>query len=80
MIDSPDESLQPDFPEGVFHYDRVDEVPPEIKKYARIAEYGDEANHESYWRQRYTLFSKYDEGIWMTKDSWFGVTAEPVAM
>ena len=38
------------------------------------------ANNKSYWRQRYTLFSRYDEGIQMTNDSWFGVTAEPIAM
>lgn len=33
----------------------------------------------SYWAQRYKLFSKYDEGIWLTDDAWFGVTPEPVA-
>jgi hypothetical protein len=32
-----------------------------------------------YWAQRYTIFSKYDEGIWMTDEAWFGVTPEPVA-
>ena len=32
-----------------------------------------------YWEQRTSLFSKYEEGIWMTDDSWFGVTPEPVA-
>ncbi|KAK2735881.1 hypothetical protein FQN57_001087 [Myotisia sp. PD_48] len=25
------------------------------------------------------IFSKYDEGIWLTDDAWFGVTPEPVA-
>jgi trimethylguanosine synthase len=29
--------------------------------------------------QRYDIFSKYDEGIWMTDDSWFGVTPETLA-
>lgn len=33
----------------------------------------------SYWAQRYQIFSKYDEGIWLTDDAWFGVTPEPVA-
>ena len=32
-----------------------------------------------YYHQRYSIFSKYDEGIWMTEDAWFGVTPEPVA-
>lgn len=32
-----------------------------------------------YYQQRHKLFSKYDEGVWMTDDSWFGVTPEPVA-
>jgi hypothetical protein len=33
----------------------------------------------SYWAQRYRIFSKYDDGIWLTDDAWFGVTPEPVA-
>ncbi|KAK5133058.1 hypothetical protein LTR08_008263 [Meristemomyces frigidus] len=53
-----------DPPEGVHHYETADEVPFEISKY---------------WHQRYEIFSKYDEGIWMTDDAWFGVTPEPVA-
>jgi len=32
-----------------------------------------------YWSQRHSIFSKYDEGIWMTDDAWFEVTPEPVA-
>lgn len=51
-------------PEGVHHYDNGEDVPYEISKY---------------WHQRYDIFSKYDEGIWMTDDAWFGVTPEPVA-
>lgn len=50
--------------EGVHHYDTAEEVPFEISKY---------------WHQRYEIFSKYDDGIWMTDDAWFGVTPEPVA-
>lgn len=33
----------------------------------------------SYWAQRHKLFSKYDEGVWLTDDAWFGVTPERVA-
>jgi uncharacterized protein YhfF len=33
----------------------------------------------SYWNQRHRIFSKYDDGVWLTDDSWFGVTPEPVA-
>ncbi|KZF22371.1 S-adenosyl-L-methionine-dependent methyltransferase [Xylona heveae TC161] len=51
-------------PSGCHHYTSLDEVPWEIQKY---------------WQQRYNIFSKYDEGIWMTDDAWFGVTPEPVA-
>lgn len=51
-------------PEGVQHYHFVDEVPPEIAKY---------------WHQRNQIFSKYDEGVWLTDEAWFGVTPEPIA-
>jgi len=33
----------------------------------------------SYFRQRHKIFSKYDEGVWMTEDAWYGVTHEAVA-
>ena len=32
-----------------------------------------------YFHQRHSIFSRYDDGIWMTEDAWFGVTPEPVA-
>ncbi|MCJ1369744.1 hypothetical protein MMC20_000956, partial [Loxospora ochrophaea] len=51
-------------PEGCYHYDLVGDVPWDIQKY---------------FHQRYSIFSKYDDGIWMTDDAWFGVTPEPVA-
>ncbi|KAL9613604.1 MAG: hypothetical protein Q9167_001886 [Letrouitia subvulpina] len=35
--------------------------------------------HAQYFQQRYSIFSKYDYGIWMTDEAWFGVTPEPVA-
>jgi hypothetical protein len=51
-------------PDGVHHFEDGDDIPENIQKY---------------WHQRYDIFSKYDEGIWMTDDAWFGVTPEPVA-
>lgn len=51
-------------PEGVHHYESTEELPSEIAKY---------------WHQRHNIFSKYDEGIWLTDDAWFGVTPEPIA-
>ncbi|KAH6922840.1 hypothetical protein HPB50_019842 [Hyalomma asiaticum] len=32
-----------------------------------------------YWKQRYRLFSRYDEGIQMDEESWFSVTPENIA-
>lgn len=32
-----------------------------------------------YFSQRYSIFSLYDYGVYMTDDAWFGVTPEPVA-
>ncbi|KIW00414.1 uncharacterized protein PV09_08119 [Verruconis gallopava] len=51
--------------EGIYCYKHASEVPEDIQKY---------------WHQRHRIFSKYDEGIWMTNNDWFGVTPEPVAM
>ncbi|KAF4628909.1 hypothetical protein G7Y89_g9242 [Cudoniella acicularis] len=50
-----------------YHYERRKDVPWDIQKY---------------WEQRYSIFSRYDEGdgIMMTDDAWFGVTPEPVAL
>ncbi|KAH8676624.1 RNA methylase family protein-like protein [Tricladium varicosporioides] len=50
-----------------YHYERRQDVPWDIQKY---------------WEQRYSIFSRYDEGdgIMMTDDAWFGVTPEPVAL
>ncbi|VUC36103.1 unnamed protein product [Clonostachys rosea] len=41
-----------------------------------------QGRHEVPWdiqKQRYSIFSWYDQGICMTDDAWFGVTPEPVA-
>jgi trimethylguanosine synthase len=51
-------------PDGVYNYTTLDEVPPLIAKY---------------WQQRHNIFSKYDDGVWLTDDGWFGVTPEPIA-
>ncbi|EME40349.1 hypothetical protein DOTSEDRAFT_137799 [Dothistroma septosporum NZE10] len=51
-------------PEGVHYYEAADEVPQQLVKY---------------WHQRQKIFSKYDQGVWLTDDAWFGVTPEPVA-
>ncbi|KAI4123883.1 MAG: hypothetical protein LQ347_005964 [Umbilicaria vellea] len=53
-----------ELPEGCHHYEDLAEVPWDIQKY---------------YHQRYSIFSRYDEGILMTDDAWFGVTPEPVA-
>ncbi|KUI61391.1 Trimethylguanosine synthase [Cytospora mali] len=34
---------------------------------------------QKYWYQRYNLWERYDEDVYMTDDAWFGVTAEPIA-
>lgn len=33
-----------------------------------------------YWKQRYSLFSKFDEGVYMNKELWYSVTPEMVAI
>ncbi|KAL0640672.1 putative diacylglycerol O-acyltransferase tgs1 [Maublancomyces gigas] len=32
-----------------------------------------------YWKQRNNLFSRYEEGVWLTHDAWYEVTPENVA-
>jgi trimethylguanosine synthase len=53
-----------ELPPGVHHYQTIEEVPWDIQKY---------------WQQGYSIFSKYDDGIWMTDGSWYEVTHESVA-
>ncbi|KAK2766293.1 hypothetical protein FQN54_007810 [Arachnomyces sp. PD_36] len=53
-----------EMPEDIHHYYSRGDVPWDI---------------QNYWHQRYQLFSKYDEGILLTDDAWFGVTPEKVA-
>lgn len=35
---------------------------------------------EKYWRQRYDLFTRYDEGIKLDEEGWYSVTPEEVAI
>ncbi|CAG86090.2 DEHA2C07986p [Debaryomyces hansenii CBS767] len=37
-------------------------------------------NCKKYWNKRYSLFSKFDEGIYMTAELWFSVTPEDIAI
>ncbi|EED23435.1 RNA methylase family protein, putative [Talaromyces stipitatus ATCC 10500] len=52
-------------------------APPEVHHYSDIGEVPWDI--QNYWSQRHRIFSKYEEGIWLTDDAWFGVTPEPVA-
>lgn len=49
---------------GIHQWSHGDQFPEHLKKY---------------WFQRFKIWSKYDKGIWMTEDAWFGVTPEPIA-
>lgn len=53
-----------DLPTGVNHYRSLSEVPWDLQKY---------------WRQAYSMFSRYDDGIWMTDQAWYEVTHESIA-
>lgn len=39
----------------------------------------DDDELRKYWFQRYRLFTKFDQGIWMDRESWFSVTPEKIA-
>lgn len=73
-MSDPDEA-----PPEVHHYNSRAEVPWDIQKYVSSSSPAGTANPRSYWHQRHKLFSKYDQGVWLTDDAWFGVTPEPVA-
>lgn len=36
-------------------------------------------NCKKYWRKRYRIFSKYDEGVFLTSELWYSVTPEQTA-
>ncbi|KAL1996047.1 hypothetical protein VTN49DRAFT_582 [Thermomyces lanuginosus] len=54
-----------------------EQAPPEVRHYRHRGEVPWDI--QGYWAQRHQIFSKYEEGIWLTDDAWFGVTPEPVA-
>lgn len=53
-----------ELPAGIHHYEHISEVPLEI---------------QHYFRHRYKIWSRYNEGIWMTDNAWYGVSQELVA-
>lgn len=59
-----DDAYDEEYEPTAWHYDSVEEVPKNIRKY---------------FHQRYHLFERYDEGVLLTDDAWFGVTPEYVA-
>eukprot|EP00794_Sanderia_malayensis_P004666 gene4666-5275_t len=54
------------------NYTNAPNVPQSILK-----KFGPEIS--KYWNQRYRLFSRFDEGIVLDKESWFSVTPEKIA-
>lgn len=51
-------------PRGAYHFTHETEL--------------DEKYHK-YFAQRHDIFSRYDEGIWMTEEAWMGVTPQCIA-
>lgn len=67
---------------GCQHYADLSEMAWDIQKcVTHFCDFCDGFTHnlDRYYHQRFSIFSKYDEGVWMTEDAWFGVTPEPVA-
>lgn len=58
------EADEEELPATANYYQNGKDVPKEIKKY---------------WKQRHDIFSRYNDGIWMTDVGWYGVTPECVA-
>ena len=68
------------------HYQAKHEVSWDIQKYVHSQMVAKDVTIRQtltsvvrYFSQRYSIFSWYDEGVYMTDDAWFGVTPEPVA-
>ncbi|KAF3047248.1 hypothetical protein E8E11_009056 [Didymella keratinophila] len=55
----------------------MDEVPDGIHQWLSVDQFP--GHLQKYWFQRFKIWDKYDKGIWMTEDAWFGVTPEPIA-
>jgi trimethylguanosine synthase len=66
---------------GVDQWSRVEQFPEHLKKYSLSPPLSKmlTSNNNRYWHQRFKIWEKYDQGIWMTEDAWFGVTPEPIA-
>lgn len=70
--------------EGVHLYTDKPELPWDLQPYAVIclsnsSQLARLTYYRRYWKQRHSIFSLYDSGIWTTDDSWFEVTQECVA-
>lgn len=78
-----DDSFSQTFPldDECKHYSRRKDVEWDIQKFVfhLVFYHNIHTNTSRYYDQRHTIFSLYDEGIYMTDDAWFGVTPEPVA-
>ena len=70
-----------DLTDDCHHYKGKHQVPWDIQKYVAFDAFIPSALNgvRRYYSQRYSIFSLYDEGVYMTDDAWFGVTPEPVA-
>ncbi|GMM34248.1 RNA methyltransferase [Saccharomycopsis crataegensis] len=49
-------------------------------RYKRAVPADMDARVHKYWPQRYDLFSRFDEGVWMNTELWFSVTPESMAI
>lgn len=78
--------------EKTYHYNDIGEVPWDIQKsnsdnfslsvmLGRVERLIRTIYYtiNRYYHQRHNIFSRYDNGIWMTEDAWYGVTPEPIA-
>jgi trimethylguanosine synthase len=67
--------------EGIYQWQKHHEVPEHLEKYFLLPQYCRHSTNKNcrYWTQRYLIWDRYDEGVWMTEDSWFGVTPETIA-
>lgn len=78
--------------EKTYHYNDIGEVPWDIQKsnsenFSLSVMLGQVERLirtiyymiNRYYHQRHNIFSRYDNGIWMTEDAWYGVTPEPIA-
>eukprot|EP00850_Spirogloea_muscicola_P000791 SM000003S11036 [mRNA] locus=s3:572421:576614:+ [translate_table: standard] len=54
---------------------KLQEVLPEVAADSALSE-----STAKYWKQRYRLFSRFDEGILLDEEGWFSVTPEAIAI